>query len=431
MSSHSRQLAAIMFTDIVGYTAMMGRNEEKALQLLQKNRQIHKPLIEKFHGKWIKEMGDGVLAQFDSAYNATKCAIEIQQKARREFKGELRIGLHIGEIIIENNDIFGDGVNVASRIESIADPGGIYISEAIHNALRNRTDIKTNYLGKIPLKNVDEPAKIFYVVAEHLKIPSKLKIKQLKAGIERVEGQIEELNAEIAKANETKTKLSTEMVRLVDEIAKHKASQDITSREKLVDLLASESVSPKGVVDGILKSPSIVKSLNQQRDNVEKLKGAIKETERLISSKNKKKLQLNKEKQVFHEFLHLLECHQSWQFTVQFIEKASEAFERCSQAIQRISDGTLKSTACKAYIKSKKLDKNGFPHYVGLLGVKQMNLTEMLNSMGRLVSYDDNPLADPHRERYAIKPSPQARAFKARDAFGVNEFMDGHQDAAI
>ena len=90
-----RKLAAVMFTDIVGYTAF---------QLLKKNREIHKPLIEKYEGKWIKEMGDGVLAQFDSAYNATRCAIEIQEKSKQEFRGELRIGLHLGEIIIENND---------------------------------------------------------------------------------------------------------------------------------------------------------------------------------------------------------------------------------------------------------------------------------------------------------------------------------------
>ncbi|MDZ7608019.1 MAG: adenylate/guanylate cyclase domain-containing protein [Cyclobacteriaceae bacterium] len=110
---------------------LMGRDEEKAMELLHVNRLIHKALIEEYNGRWIKEMGDGTLAQFDSAYNATKCAVAIQERAKKELKAQLRIGLHLGEITIENDDIFGDGVNVTSRIESIADPGGIYLSEAI------------------------------------------------------------------------------------------------------------------------------------------------------------------------------------------------------------------------------------------------------------------------------------------------------------
>ena len=185
MTPRNRQLAAIMFTDIVGYTAMMGRNEEKGLQLLKKNREIHKPLIEKYHGKWVKEMGDGVLAQFDSAYNATLCAIEIQKTAKKEFKGQLRIGLHLGEIIIENEDIFGDGVNIASRIESLADPGGIYLSEAILKALHNHPDIQTNFLAEVTLKNVDEPVRIYCAVGEDIHIPSQYKIQQLKSGIKK------------------------------------------------------------------------------------------------------------------------------------------------------------------------------------------------------------------------------------------------------
>ncbi len=189
MTPENRQLAAIMFTDIVGYTALMGRDEEKGLALLRKNREIQKPLIEKFHGKWIKEMGDGVLAQFDSAYNATACAIEIQQTAKKEFKGQIRIGLHLGEIVIENQDIFGDGVNIASRIESLADPGGVYLSEAIQKELQNHTDIQTDFLGEIALKNVEEPVKIHFVVSENLRIPSRKKIKHLRKEAEKRENK--------------------------------------------------------------------------------------------------------------------------------------------------------------------------------------------------------------------------------------------------
>jgi adenylate cyclase len=175
------RLAAVMFTDIVGYTAMMGRNEESALELLRKNRQIQKPLIEKYDGLLIKEMGDGILARFDSAYDAVCCAISIQETVRKDFNGRLRIGLHIGDIYIEDNDIFGDGVNVASRIESIADPGSIYLSGEFYKSIQNHTDIKTRYLAKAELKNVIDPVAIYCVVNPGIATPSKEKVNALKA----------------------------------------------------------------------------------------------------------------------------------------------------------------------------------------------------------------------------------------------------------
>ena len=168
----SRQLAAIMFTDIVGYTALMGKDEQKAFELLDKNRQIQKPIIEQYNGRWIKELGDGVLAQFNSAYDAVQCAIEIQKIARQKLERQLRIGIHLGDITTENNDVFGDGVNVASRILGIADPRGIYISASIENAIRNRSDIKTKYLGEAELKNVDYPVKVFAIQGEGFPLPA-------------------------------------------------------------------------------------------------------------------------------------------------------------------------------------------------------------------------------------------------------------------
>jgi TolB-like protein/class 3 adenylate cyclase/Tfp pilus assembly protein PilF len=166
-----RQLAAIMFTDIVGYTALMGKDNTRALALVHKSRDIQKPLVEKHHGKWLKEMGDGALAQFNTAVDAVNCAIEIQKLARAEFDGKLRIGVHLGDITFEENDVYGDGVNVASRLESIADPGGIYISESIDKAIRGETDIKTLFLGESHLKNVDYDVRIFAVQGVGLPVP--------------------------------------------------------------------------------------------------------------------------------------------------------------------------------------------------------------------------------------------------------------------
>ena len=180
MTTHNRQLAAIMFTDIVGFTALMGHDEEKGLDLLQKNRKIHKPLIEELKGTWIKEMGDGVLARFDSAYNAVKCAIEIQRKSKIDLEAQLRVGIHLGEVVIENLDIFGDGVNVTSRIESLADPGAIYVSEPVHKALLSHADIRSEYLATVHLKNVDELVKIYFITNDGIATPTREKRKEIK-----------------------------------------------------------------------------------------------------------------------------------------------------------------------------------------------------------------------------------------------------------
>ena len=94
--SQSRQLAAIMFTDIVGYTALMGKDSNKALELVRVSKEIQKPIVEKHHGLWVKEMGDGALAKFGTALDAVNCAIEIQELARAKFDGKLRIGIHSG-----------------------------------------------------------------------------------------------------------------------------------------------------------------------------------------------------------------------------------------------------------------------------------------------------------------------------------------------
>ena len=174
-----RRLAAIMFTDIAGYTATMGDDEKHALYLLQLNRALQKPLIEKYGGKWLKEMGDGVLASFDSAYHAVKCAIDIQLSADEHLKNRIRIGIHLGDVTFEGNDIFGDGVNIASRLESIADPGGIYISDSIHNAIRSNIDIETRYLGNLQLKNVSNKIGTHAILNEGVNAPALKKIKEL------------------------------------------------------------------------------------------------------------------------------------------------------------------------------------------------------------------------------------------------------------
>ncbi len=156
-----RQLSAIMFTDIVGYTALMGEDEQKAFNLLRKNREIQQPIIKDFNGTWIKELGDGVLVSFYNVSDALLCAICIEQAVRNISDLKLRIGIHLGEIMFENNDVFGDGVNIASRIQALAPIGGVWISGAVNEIVANQKEFTTRFVRNEVLKNVKEPVPIY------------------------------------------------------------------------------------------------------------------------------------------------------------------------------------------------------------------------------------------------------------------------------
>ena len=161
--TQSRQLAAIMFTDIVGYTALMSRDEQKAMQLLQKNRDIQNSLAEKHTGELLKEIGDGTLLCFHSAFDAVQCAIELQQSCKELPELVLRIGIHLGDVLFEHGDVFGDGVNVASRIEPFAHAGGICISEQVFQMIQNKPGWEAEFIGEKKLKNVERPVGIYAI----------------------------------------------------------------------------------------------------------------------------------------------------------------------------------------------------------------------------------------------------------------------------
>ena len=178
--SQSRQLAAIMFTDIVGYTALMGKDEQKAFELLNKNRQLQKPIIEQYNGRWIKELGDGVMASFNTVSDAVNASIKIQEACNTAKLFQLRIGIHQGEVVIEENDVFGDAVNIASRIQAIAKPGTIYVSESVHNNASNKKDITTKFVKEETLKNVKEPVRIYEVMITNITdLPVENKMKTI------------------------------------------------------------------------------------------------------------------------------------------------------------------------------------------------------------------------------------------------------------
>ena len=165
MSKTTRKLTAILFTDIVGFTALMRADEKKALNLLYYNRQLLKPIIKKHDGEILKEMGDGTLNSFPSAIEAVRCALEIQEMLEAVPALNLRIGVHIGDVIEEGDDIFGDGVNIASRIQGLAEPGGVCLSQAVYDSIQSQADIRAKSIGKRELKGIEGEQEIYTLIS--------------------------------------------------------------------------------------------------------------------------------------------------------------------------------------------------------------------------------------------------------------------------
>lgn len=165
MSENHHKLAAIVFTDIVGYTKHMEEDEKRTMQLLQKQREIVSPIVKFYNGEIIKELGDGLLIMFTSAVEAVRCAISIQTRLCNEDL-TIRAGIHIGEVIFKDNDVFGSAVNVAARIQPLAKANGVCISEAVKNQILNQVDIRMHSIGIKALKGIKDPMEIYEVVIE-------------------------------------------------------------------------------------------------------------------------------------------------------------------------------------------------------------------------------------------------------------------------
>src|SRR6201997_3608109 len=165
-----RKLAAIMFTDMVGYSALSQRNDKLALELLEEHRELLRQIFPRFHGSEIKTIGDAFLVEFNSALEAAQCAIEIQRTlakhnadspAKRQI--QVRIGIHIGDVVHRGGDVYGDGVNIASRIEQLAGAGGICVSMDVERQIRNALETRFEKLAPTDLKNISVPMDVFRI----------------------------------------------------------------------------------------------------------------------------------------------------------------------------------------------------------------------------------------------------------------------------
>ena len=172
-ASEQRKLAAIMFTDMVGYSALSQRNEALALELLEEHRGALRELFPKHQGTEIKTTGDGFLVEFASALDAVRCAVEIQkalaerdqvQPAERQVR--IRIGIHLGDIVRKQGDVYGDGVNIAARIEPLAEPGGICISNSVRDQIENKVEYALVRLSKPELKNIQTSVQVYRLMLD-------------------------------------------------------------------------------------------------------------------------------------------------------------------------------------------------------------------------------------------------------------------------
>lgn len=171
-SQKNRRISAIMFTDIVGYTALMQKDEYAAVKMRERHRTEFKKHHEDYDGEIVQYYGDGTLSVFTSGVKAVECAIAIQKALQRDRPLPLRIGLHLGDIVYDGTEVYGDGVNLASRIESQGIAGSILLSEKLNDELKNQPHIPTLSMGFFELKNIAKPVEIYAVVAEGISVPN-------------------------------------------------------------------------------------------------------------------------------------------------------------------------------------------------------------------------------------------------------------------
>ena len=261
MQNHQRQLAAILFTDIVGYTAMMQQNEATAVATLNRYITVLQKCISTHGGKILNDYGDGSLCSFSSATQAVKCAVDIQNQLREEPTVPLRIGLHVGEIFFENEKVLGDGVNVASRIQSLGQANSILFSKEICDKIRNQPEFKSVSLGKFEFKNVDGPVEVLALANDGLFVPKR----------KNIEGKLK-------KKNSLKKKLiiaATALILIIASVFIYKriGGNNFLDKEKSIAILPFEIIGNNddnlaaGLVEDILVRLSKIKELSKVISN--------------------------------------------------------------------------------------------------------------------------------------------------------------------
>ncbi len=223
----SRRLAAILFTDIVGYTALMQQDEQAAAAVRAHHRETFNRFHEQYHGEIVQYFGDGTLSVFQSGVEAVECAIAIQRELNQGERVPLRIGLHMGDIVFAGTDVYGDGVNLASRIESMGVAGSILLSGKLNDELKNHPHISTVSLGQFSLKNIAQPVEVFAVANEGITVPASTELQGKQEEVTKTIAVLPFVNLSTSEENEYFSDGMTEEI--INALAKIK-NLKVTSR---------------------------------------------------------------------------------------------------------------------------------------------------------------------------------------------------------
>ncbi len=397
MASSTHHLATIMFTDIVGYTTMMGQDENKALELLRFNRSIHLKAIEKYRGRLIKEMGDGVLAQFSKPIDAVSCARDIQFEAI-SLTGKIRIGIHLGNITIENDDVFGNGVNIASRLQSVAEPGGIFISDTIYQEIKNETSIKTKYIGEVLLKNVKNPITTYTISEAYLAKTSEQRIKVM-TGSQAI-GSIAVIPFQnLSKDQEQQYFVDGIQEALIKELSQISSLRVIsrTSTLRYRDLVMSiKEIADELGVDGILEG-TVLRHEDSVRIQVNLIK-AISEEENVWANLYEKNIKNVFD--IYNEVVKEITNQIGIVLTDSESEHLAKSYQVDPQAYEEYMKGLFHyeklgkddlALSLEHFMRSTELDPNFAPAFTAVAGVwsgrAQMGLISRENALANIYQY--------------------------------------------
>lgn len=310
--TETRKLAAIMFTDIKGFSKKMAENETVAFELLKTHDALLRVLTAKFDGRVIKSLGDSFMIDFPSAVNAVRCAIEAQKrfwhfnKGKSEFQMiEIRVGIHLGDVIIRSDDIIGDGVNVASRIEAMAEPNRIWISQDVYQQVRNKIPLEVFALGPQRLKNIPEPVEVYEILIENIpefSRPSATALETKKSNREDQAVQREAEEAHEARSiEEVKRRVKKDSEK--EEERKKQIAEHYAKAEKYFD---------QGMLEEAEKELMVVYDLDPQQRIIAERKLAEQENEKAVQAHLSKARELltkgqldaaeNEVNEVFHQF---------------------------------------------------------------------------------------------------------------------------------